>query len=76
MKETSHHEIIVQCLRDYGSLGKDGIARKTGLLVNQCSRALPVLERSGLVEQTGRTVLSDSRRQEREWRACDARRSV
>lgn len=76
MKETSHHEIIAQCLRDYGSLGKDGIARKTGLLVNQCSRALPVLERSGLVEQTGRTVLSDSRRQEREWRACNAGRSV
>jgi hypothetical protein len=43
------------------------------LLVNQCSRALPVLERGGLIEQTGRTVLSDSRRQEREWRACNAR---
>jgi hypothetical protein len=76
MKDTSHHETIVQCLRDYGSLGKDGIARRTGLLVNQCSRALPVLERSGFIEQTGRTVLSDSRRHEREWRACDARRSV
>ena len=72
MKDTSHHGTIVQCLRDYGSLGKDGIARRTGLLVNQCSRALPVLERAGLVEQTGRTVLSDSRRHEREWRVCHA----
>lgn len=73
MSDTSHHGVIVQCLRDYGPLGKDGIARRTGLLVNQCSRALPVLERGGLIEQTGRTVFSDSRRQEREWRAGNAR---
>jgi len=72
MKNSSHLETIVQCLRDYGPLGKDGIARRAGLLVNQCSRALPVLERAGRVEQTGRTVLSDSRRHEREWRVCDA----
>ena len=73
---TSHHQIIVQCLRDSGPLGKDGISRRTGLLVNQCSRALPVLERAGYIEQTGRTVMSDSRRQEREWRACYATRSI
>ena len=76
MNDTSHHGVIVQCLRECGPLGKDGIARRTGLLVNQCSRALPVLERGGFIEQTGHTVLSDSRRQEREWRACNARRSI
>jgi DNA-binding IclR family transcriptional regulator len=62
------NDIIIDCLRAYGPLGKDGIARITGLLVNQCSRALPLLERQGLIEQTGRTVLSDSKRREREWR--------
>jgi len=66
----SHHGMIVQCLRDHGPLGKDGIARKLGLRVNQCSRALPVLERDGFIEQTGGYVTSDSNRYEREWRAC------
>ena len=58
----------MDCLRTFGALGKDGIARKTGLDVNQCSRALPILERQGLVELTGRKVNSDSGRPEREWR--------
>ena len=76
MKDTSHLLAIVQCLRNFGALGKDGIARKTGLRVNQCSRALPVLEREGFIEQTGHTVLSDSNRQEREWRACYGKRFI
>lgn len=64
-----HHSIILKCLRDHGALGKDGISRITGLDVNQCSRALPILQRQGLVELTGHTVLSDSNRPERQWRA-------
>ena len=66
----SHHDIILNCLMNHGALGKDGIARLTNLDVNQCSRALPILQRQGLVELTGRTVLSDSKRPEREWRIC------
>ena len=68
MKNQSHHMIILGCLLTYGALGKDGISRKTGLDVNQCSRALPILQREGLVELTGRKVNSDSGRPEREWR--------
>lgn len=64
-----HHSIVVKCLRDHGPLGKDGISRITGLDVNQCSRALPILQRQGLVELTGYTVMSDSKRPERQWRA-------
>jgi DNA-binding IclR family transcriptional regulator len=69
MSTQSHHAIILGCLRSYGALGKDGISRKTGLDVNQCSRTLPLLQREGLVELTGRKVNSDSGRPEREWRA-------
>ena len=68
MSDHTHHGLILDCLRTCGALGKDGIARKTGLDVNQCSRALPILERQGLVELTGRKVNSDSGRPEREWR--------
>ena len=65
----AHLDIILNCLRNHGALGKDGISRATGLDVNQCSRALPILQRQGLVELTGKTVMSDSKRPEREWRA-------
>jgi len=65
----AHHDLILKCLRNHGALGKDGISRITSLDVNQCSRALPILQRQGLVELTGKTVLSDSKRPEREWRA-------
>jgi transcription initiation factor IIE alpha subunit len=66
----SHHNIILECLFVHGPLGKDGIARRTNLDVNQCSRSLPILQREGFIELTGRTVPSDSKRPEREWRIC------
>lgn len=61
--------LILKCLRTHGALGKDGISLWTGLDVNQCSRALPILQREGFIEPTGRKVISDSKRPEREWRA-------
>ncbi len=64
-----HHQIILRCLQTEGPLGKDGISKLTALDVNQCSRALPILQRQGLVALTGWKVMSDSRRPEREWRA-------
>jgi predicted transcriptional regulator len=64
-----HHQIILRCLQTEGPLGKDGISKLTGLDVNQCSRALPILQRQGQVELTGRKVISDSNRPERQWRA-------
>ena len=66
---SGHHAIIYTCLKLNGPLGKDGIGRRTGLDVNQCSRALPLLQRMGCVERSGFTVKSDSKRPEREWRA-------
>ena len=64
-----HHSIVLECLKNQGPLGKDGISRMTGLDVNQCSRSLPILQRQGLVELTGKKVMSESNRPERQWRA-------
>jgi DNA-binding transcriptional ArsR family regulator len=62
-----HHARILDALRRHGRLGKDGIARATGLSGVAVARRLPELERAGLVTPTGRTVESDTGRQEREW---------
>jgi predicted ArsR family transcriptional regulator len=62
-----HMELIYNCLLEHGPLGKDGIARLTGLNPNQVARRLPELKKVGLVETTGQTVYSDAGRSEREW---------
>jgi predicted ArsR family transcriptional regulator len=54
-------------LLEHGPLGKDGIARLTGLNPNQVARRLPELKKAGLVSTTGQTVYSDAGRSEREW---------
>jgi predicted transcriptional regulator len=66
---TKHFGIIVDCLKAHGALGKDGIARHSGLDRNQVSRRLNELEKMNLIELTGRTVKSSAGRNEREWRA-------
>ena len=63
-----HQEVIVACLQRFGALGKDGIAKQTGLQSNQVARRLSELEKLGLIELTGKTVKSASGRNEREWR--------
>jgi len=50
-----------------GALGKDGIAKLTGLESMQVARRLHELERDGKIALTGRTVKSKSGRNEREW---------
>ena len=62
-----HMELIYNCLLEHGPLGKDGIARLTGLNPNQVARRLPELKKVGLVATTGQTVYSDAGRSEREW---------
>lgn len=53
----------------FGPAGKDALARRTGLSNVAVARRLPELERQGRAMPTGRTVLSDTGRAEREWRA-------
>ena len=66
---SKHFSTIVDCLQAHGALGKDGIARHSGLEGNQVARRLNELEKMNLIELTGRTVKSQAGRNEREWRA-------
>lgn len=61
-----HYAKILQALET--PLGKDGIARRTGLDKSQVSRRLAELQRLGKIELTGKEVKSDSGRKEREWK--------
>jgi hypothetical protein len=62
-----HHKIIHDCLETYGPLGKDGIAKMTGLESNQVARRMNEMKVMGLVSLTGNKVKSNSGRNEREW---------
>ena len=62
-----HYKIILECLEEHGALGKDGIARHTNLESNQVARRLNEMLKIGLIKLTGRTVKSNSGREEREW---------
>jgi len=69
IKEVSakHHKMILECLEKNGSLGKDGIAKMTGLESNQVARRMNEMKVMGLVSLTGNKVKSNSGRNEREW---------
>jgi len=62
-----HYQIIQECLKTYGPLGKDGIAAMTNLEGNQIARRLNEMQKIGLIHLTGKTVKSNSGRNEREW---------
>jgi predicted transcriptional regulator len=62
-----HWKIIHECLQEHGPLGKDGIAKLTGLDGNQIARRMNEMQVMGLVFLTGNKVKSDSGRNEREW---------
>ena len=67
VKPEKHFQIILECLRKYGPLGKDGISQLTGLESVAISRRLPELQTMGLVKLTGKTIKSSKGRNEREW---------
>jgi predicted transcriptional regulator len=62
-----HHQVIFNCLKFYGPLGKDGISALTMLDGNQVARRLNEMKIIGLIELTGNIVKSNSGRNEREW---------
>jgi predicted transcriptional regulator len=62
-----HHQVILDCLGTHGALGKDGIAAMTDLDGNQVARRLNEMKVLGLIQLTGKTVKSNSGRNEREW---------
>jgi hypothetical protein len=63
----NHYKIIHDCLKEHGPLGKDGIARLTGLDGNQVARRMNEMWVNRMVFLTGRNVKSNSKRNEREW---------
>lgn len=64
-----HAELIYDCLKQHGAMGKDKIKTICNFKdASTVTRRLPELQTLGLVETTGRVVLSDSGRKEREWR--------
>lgn len=65
---SKHFSMIVDTLKAHGALGKDGIARHSGLDKSQVSRRLNELLKMGLIELTGNKVKSDAGLNEREWR--------
>ena len=69
---SKHFSIIVDTLKAHGALGKDGIAKHSGLDPNQVARRLNELSNMNLIELTGRTVKSKSGRNEREWKVKSA----
>ena len=69
VKPEKHFQMIVECLKTHGPLGKDGIAHFTGLESVAISRRLPELQMMGLVKLTGKTTKSAKGRNEREWSA-------
>jgi predicted transcriptional regulator len=66
---SAHHQMILDCLQQYGARGKDGIASLTKLDGNQVARRLNEMKVIGLIELTGNTVKSNSGRNEREWQS-------
>jgi len=66
---SQHHQTILECLQKYGALGKDGISALTSLDSNQVARRLNEMQKIGLIHLTGKTVKSNSGRNEREWSA-------
>lgn len=63
----SHYAQILEALSTIGPLGKDGISFYSRLDPNQIARRLNEMQKLGLIRLTGKTVKSNSNRQEREW---------
>ena len=66
---SKHFQIIHLALIEHGPMGKDEIAHFTDLEPNAVARRLPELQKLGLVTLTGKTVLSNAGRKERQWKA-------
>jgi DNA-binding MarR family transcriptional regulator len=65
MKPSVHYSLIIGALNT--PAGKTIIAQRSGLDPSQVSRRLNELEKAGVIGLTGKTVKSDTNRQEREW---------
>ena len=65
--KAEHKRKIVEALK-ISPAGSSEIAERVGLITYQVCKRTGELETDGLIEQTGRRVMSAARRSEREWR--------
>ena len=65
----THEDKILAALFSCGAAGVDHIAYIADLEPHATGKRLAKLERQGLVRLTGKTVYSNSGRQQREWEA-------
>ena len=66
--QARHHRLILAALEQHGPMGKDAIAaRIQGMDGVAVCRRLTELHRAGKIALTGRNVMSNSGRHEREW---------
>ena len=65
--KAEHKRKIVEALK-ISPAGSSEIAERVGLITYQVCKRTGELETDGLIEQTGRKVMSAARRPEREWR--------
>ena len=66
MNPSAHHALIIDALK-VSAAGKTLIGKRAGLDHNQVSRRLNELQKQRIIGLTGKTVKSDTNRQEREW---------
>jgi hypothetical protein len=66
MNPSAHYALIIDALK-ISAAGKTLISKRAKLDHNQVSRRLNELEKQGIIGLTGKTVKSDTNRQEREW---------
>jgi len=66
MNPSAHYALIIDALK-VSAAGKTLIGKRAGLDHNQVSRRLNELEKQRIIGLTGKTVKSDTNRQEREW---------
>jgi predicted Rossmann fold nucleotide-binding protein DprA/Smf involved in DNA uptake len=66
MNPSAHYALIIDALKT-SPAGKTLIGKRARLDHNQVSRRLNELEKQGIIGLTGKTVKSDTNRQEREW---------
>jgi predicted Rossmann fold nucleotide-binding protein DprA/Smf involved in DNA uptake len=65
--QADHHQRILKAL-ELGPASATGIAARSGLDKHRVLKRLRELNRSGLIQETGRLLVNEAGRREREWR--------
>ena len=70
--QADHHRRILEAL-ELGPAGQTLIGQRCNLDKHRVGKRLGEMGRLGLIEQTGRVLVNETGRKEREWRKADGR---